>query len=831
MPWVFDVTSNIPRALQSGTDANLDSLGTALSAVPVVPRSAAVTVGMVRKPPTPTGFWYRCSTAGTTAASAPAYGTTDGGTTADGSSNWVAFLAPISVLGGTKPIYFMPAVRFEVTGTLTNANHQISYFTCRDIHLTSASSNFTSGAWASDGVSPIYSGTHFITAVSVGDLIVPSIDLQAGTMTLIGGEVQTTGAVRISTVATLLSYYTRWRSIRQWPHPRSMRFRSQSATTVMRGCELYGMAFDLFRMAAEFSCVAYDSEYLVQYVGAAYNNANINGVDAYFKIENPRNIAPQGQAARPAIDNFTGGYIEAENSADGANLKVTSQLPSAKHCVPLFQRVRITAKDTGGLPVQNVRFTETDEPVDSPTITITTAGNLKTWDFRSPLSYQATTDENGIALDRPVLKVWYYQNGLKENLRFPNSTAVYHGRAYGFKTVNVPIVLGSDTVQDAVAGMVSIDTPTTVDEAAALLLTGITLTPSGASGGTVTISESMGLQKAWNYWRGWISQFANRSSNDTWGCVGGELSFGAWNLVVQAGVTLSADPQVETFRTTGLVTNNGSISVPFQDVNGLRAAVSWLDPEGFNAGWKLRYKLKTDSTWTLVSGTGDTTTLLLQDGEYDVQVHAKGYERENNLEIITAESLSLNAALRYHQNEDGTPLFLAPFDSALADAFQADSTVQWQINVDNQTGDIIEPGFLEVYQAIERIQNSAALTWTVDLAITANATSKKIVIPAGHPINFLVTAASDASIKLTVPVINADTQQSADERFVGNSTGKSIFPGSSAAADTAGLVAAVVAQLGGPGYAMETHSLVNVHKQGKQIKSTTGLIPYLLVKD
>ena len=533
MTWAFDVTSNIPRLYQSGTETNLDGIATVITAVPVVARSTPVNTSMMRKPPTPTGFWYRCSTAGTTAATAPTYGTTDGGTTTDGTSVWTAFLAPINLLGGTKPIYYMPAIRMEITGTLTNANNQISTFTCLDLILSSASSNFTSGAWASDGITPLYSGTHFTTTLLTGNNTAPSIQVNAGTMTLIGGEVQTAAAVQIyPSGPKILSYYTRWRSSRVIGGVSSNRFRAYSATSVFRGCEFYDMAYDLFVMPAEFSVVARDSEYVAQYVGGAYG-----GVDAYFKASALQN--PNGSYD---FDNYSGGYVELFNCVKGANLNVTSQLPSNRHCVPLYQDVRITAKDTAGVAVQNVRFTATDVPDNSPTITITTAGNLKTWDFRSPLTYQTTSNASGIALSSPILKVWYYQGSLKQNLRFPASTVTFQGRAYGFKTLNVPVVLGSDTIQDVSAGMVAQDTATILSESAALALGKFIFTPSGATGGNVTATASYTANELWDSYEAWIAQFANRASNDTWTAIAGKLNMGAWTLANNTGVTGSAGP-------------------------------------------------------------------------------------------------------------------------------------------------------------------------------------------------------------------------------------------------------------------------------------------------
>ena len=216
MAWSFDVASNIPRLNQSGTEVGLAGIATAITAVATVARSTAYTTAMLRKPPTPNGFWYRCSTAGTTAATAPTYGTTLGGTTTDGTSVWTAFKAPDVQTLGTTNHYYMPDIRMAINGTLTNANPQQQNFTCLDLIIYTG--NFTSGAWATDGVTPRWDGVHFATIRSStsganGD----AMYLQAGAQfTFIGGEVQTAGGVTFDNGTTPRCYYTRWRNTKEY---------------------------------------------------------------------------------------------------------------------------------------------------------------------------------------------------------------------------------------------------------------------------------------------------------------------------------------------------------------------------------------------------------------------------------------------------------------------------------------------------------------------------------------------------------------------------------------------------------------------------------------
>jgi len=554
MAWAFDVTAGIPRITQSGTDSGLGGIATAITALPRVTVSTAYNTAAMRKPPVDNGMWYRCSVAGTTAATAPTYNPVAGSTTTDGTAQFVAFLAPDVRPLGTANHYYMPVFRFNVTGQLTNANIQQQNFTCWDIICSATNATFTSGQWAADGVTPLYDGLHFC-ATRVGangpDDSSGGFQLQLNSQcTFIGGEVQVAGAVGFATNSTPRSYQTRWRNTKDWGGVTSSRFRSNSTTAIFRDCEFFDMAFDLFRMPAEFSVKARGSEYLAQYVGAAYG-----GADAKFTASNLENVDGVYE-----FDNFGSGWVELYNCKQGADLRVVSQntgTPAtlARHCVPLYQDIVITAKDTSGAAVQDVRFTATETPTNSPTITITTTGNLKTWDFRTPLSYQTTTNASGVALSSPVLNVWYWQTTFKQSLRFPSSTATYQGRAYNFKTVNVPILLGASTAVQASAGMISLDTATIMTEAAALAQTKFTFTPSGTTGGNVTATASYNANELWDAYRAWISAFANRPSNDTWTAIAGKLTMGAWTLTHNTGVTGVEGSTLNFIKATAITLN------------------------------------------------------------------------------------------------------------------------------------------------------------------------------------------------------------------------------------------------------------------------------------
>ncbi len=551
MTWAFDVTAGIPRALQSGTDSGATpfaGIDTAIAAVGTVARSAVYTTASPPlKPPSANGMWYRCSQNGTTGATPPTYDPTSGNVTTDGTAKFTAFRAPTPLFVGTGSIYFMPEVRVQFQGTLTNTNPQQQTFWCWDLIGYGGAANFTSGAWCADGVTPKWDGLHFVSTRVGGDNSSPaSLSLQAGAKaTFIGGEVQVAAAMGFDNGTEPKFYQTRLRGTKDFGAA-SIRIRNYTTLAVFQNCEFFDIAFDLFRMPAVAPSIkARGAEYVYQYVGAG-----AGGADAKFVASNLEN--PDGTYD---FDNYFGGWVELEDCAAGHDLKVYSQYPNSsiwvKHCVPLYQNVAITPKDTSGALVPNVRFTCTDEPTNSPTVTFTTAGGLKTWDFRNALGYQTASGASSPATARLASHVWYWQATFKKNPRFPLALndegalklkATFEGRAYKYKTLTAPVFLsvGGASAQGT-AGMVAIDTPVvTSDEATALAQTKFTFTPSGATGGSVTATASYNANELWDAYRAWIVQYANRPSNDTWTAIAGKLNMGAWTLTHNTGVTGSA---------------------------------------------------------------------------------------------------------------------------------------------------------------------------------------------------------------------------------------------------------------------------------------------------
>lgn len=295
-------------------------------------------------------------------------------------------------------------------------------------------------------------------------------------------------------------------------------------------------------------------------------------------------------------------------------------------------------------------------------------------------------------------------------------------------------------------------------------------------------------------------------------------------LVIRSTTLASGLTVSQWSNSTGPITtaNGATITGVYADSVGQRVRVFGLDPEAFGVTWYLRHRVKGTSTWTNLSGTGDQTLVILTAGEYEFQARVPGYDWEET-EIDTAVSLSLDMALRFQVSANNTPQWEMPFSETLANAFQFDLASN-KVSVTNTSGAIIQPGFAELYRATQRIQHLPDLVWVWTSPVTANATSQKILIPDDNPISMFLTEASNASVKITCPVIYSATGSSADDRVRGNADGFSIILGSPATAESAGLQAGIVAALGGPNYDSELHSLALIKSVIDLIKTATDSV-------
>lgn len=104
----------------------------------------------------------------------------------------------------------------------------------------------------------------------------------------------------------------------------------------------------------------------------------------------------------------------------------------------------------------------------------------------------------------------------------------------------------------------------TLTEAQASALTGISIVANGTTTGTVTISENRTIAEIWQYYRYWISQFANFDSVDSWDFDNSTLNLGGWAFITSSSIT-------GNLITTSTITLNtgGYISGSYTSQNGI----------------------------------------------------------------------------------------------------------------------------------------------------------------------------------------------------------------------------------------------------------------------
>jgi hypothetical protein len=372
------------------------------------------------------------------------------------------------------------------------------------------------------------------------------------------------------------------------------------------------------------------------------------------------------------------------------------------------------------------------------------------------------------------------------------------------------------------------DTNVTLDKSAALALIGTKFTFDPILKKITVLVNATGSElydasKAYKATANAVN-LATPTLDDTITTMNGTLLtvYSDWDVEIAAGATLSANTKVRELRLQGDGVLTGSISMPFTDIDGVRVAVTNLDPENFGVTWNIRYKIIGETVWTELTGTGNTTVLLADTAEYRLQARVAGYTWKE-IEFDTSISLSVDLGLQYHIADDGTPQWLKPFNQSLVDIFEYDDTTM-EVEVTNTTGAILQPGFPELYQVIEKVQQDPTLVWFWVNPVTTNSTSQKVLIPPTSPLRMYLSTDSDASVKITCPVVYSDTGISADDRVKGNPAGYSIILGSSATADSSLIVSQLIEQLGGQGFNTENHSLIKIKvKVDKNLTKTQYL--------
>ena len=559
-------------------------------------------------------------------------------------------------------LYYMPTLRLVVSGTITIADPSKNTFIASRLSVPSTGI-FSSGSFASDGVTPLYSGTHFVcvdgTQASAGFDGTASLEVNtSGSFTAIGGQYLLAGGVFYANAAIIREYSAKYVSTKTYGGA-SVRIRSYSTNIIKRNCEHYDAAFDLFRMPDEFSVKCFGAEYVAQYVGSLGG-----GADAKFVASALSNT--DGSAD---FDNWGVGWVELYDCAKGANLNVTNGAGRSNHCVPLYQNINFTVTDLAGTAQQNVRLRCIDAPVsNSPTTTITTTGSLKTWDFRNAQTYTGTTNASGKATLTPVLQVWHGASNLK-NLRFAASTATIRCVGYAVRQQDVTVVLGSDTAIAKGVAMVSA-TGITLTETQAAALTGISLVASGTTSGTMTVTASRTTSELWQFWRNFKGLIANADSADSWEYAGVVLNAGAWNVTNSGTITggITSSGTITNSGTlsgviTGNVTNTGTMASG-TSITGNVTQATPTNLTGVTITGNLTYNTNTDATIyfnnTTVTGTvsntgtGTITILLVGTAAVGTTGAGIGVATETTINALDPQNFGTTWVLGWIKTSDWT---------------------------------------------------------------------------------------------------------------------------------------------------------------------------------
>lgn len=317
------------------------------------------------------------------------------------------------------------------------------------------------------------------------------------------------------------------------------------------------------------------------------------------------------------------------NVAFNADVNAASRL--------FLQYSYINSFKSGLAPVDgvNVRFTRARQSVNG----------APTWTAPDAV-LTATSDAQGVYT--PVNLLDAYREGTSQtNLERFNWSA--KARSYDRRTAGENIFTNRVMYQHSVnmsAGyseeVQMLDVPhLTLTQAQAAALTGIALVADGATGGTVTISGDVSASDLWHYYRDWISQTANFDSADSWTYDGQTLNIGAWNVVVNAGATLTA-----SFVTTGAVSGDGEIVGSYTDANGTRVTIrtpddlplsTYLTIDGVDQAWQV--------------GQTARNIFVQPNSAVRIYAHAYGYQpRIVNITGNTASDYVITLALETNVN-------------------------------------------------------------------------------------------------------------------------------------------------------------------------------------
>lgn len=138
-------------------------------------------------------------------------------------------------------------------------------------------------------------------------------------------------------------------------------------------------------------------------------------------------------------------------------------------------------------------------------------------------------------------------------------------RAYNYKTAGETIFANRVLYQHSVnmsAGYIEevqvLAVPfLTLSQAAASALTGLALTASGATGGTLAISGTRTPIDCWHFYRQWIATFANFGSSDTWDYDPALLDIAGWAVSISGAFTGNLK-SLNATTITGAIATTGS---------------------------------------------------------------------------------------------------------------------------------------------------------------------------------------------------------------------------------------------------------------------------------
>lgn len=138
-----------------------------------------------------------------------------------------------------------------------------------------------------------------------------------------------------------------------------------------------------------------------------------------------------------------------------------------------------------------------------------------------------TTVNSGTTRSTGIVEIPTAQNYALRNITWRRTV-----RGYGYQSLDDAVTPASqvgDTGKEAQVYLLPRTVQPSISQSAAAALTGITLVASGATSGTLTLTQQQPVAELWSYYNDWIALQANRGSVDTWTFDGTTLNMGTWS--------------------------------------------------------------------------------------------------------------------------------------------------------------------------------------------------------------------------------------------------------------------------------------------------------------